>query len=92
MTDTRLNNLLEMGTLALVAIIAGIMAGISIRSGDASGAAAWSALLMSIINTIKEARSSRTIDRMGQALSTSTPSDGPTGTPSDPVAVTEVTK
>lgn len=90
MTDARLNNLLEMGVLAMVAIIAGLMAGLSIHAKDASGAAAWSALLMSIINTIKEARSSRTIDRMGAALSTSTPSDGPTGTPSDPVSVKDV--
>lgn len=72
MTDARLMAIMEIGTLALVAIIAGVMAGLSIHGKDASGAAAWSALLMAIINTIKEARSSRTIDRMGQQLNTST--------------------
>lgn len=90
MNDVRFNTIAEVGTLALVAVIAGIMAGLSIRSKDASGAAAWSALLMAIINTIKEARSSRTIDRMGQALSVSSPNEGPAGTPSDPLAVKEV--
>lgn len=88
MSDTRFMIIMEIGTLALVAVIAGLMAGLSIRSNDASGAAAWSALLMAIINTIKEARSSRTIDIMGKQLSTSTPTEGhPTGTPDDPVTV-----
>jgi hypothetical protein len=58
----------EIGLLALVAIIAGVMAGLSIREKDASGAAAWSALMMAIINTVKEARQSRTIDRMQEGL------------------------
>jgi len=92
MTDTRLNSLLEVGTLALIGLFSAVLAGLSIRKGDASGAAAWSAILMAIINTIKESRSSRTIDRMGQQLAAaSPPSDGPAGTPSDPVAVKEVT-
>lgn len=90
MSDARFMALMEIGTLALVALIAGVMAGLSIRSKDASGAAAWSALLMAIINTIKEARSSRTIDRMGQQLGTSTPGSGDaTGKPGDPVHMVE---
>lgn len=68
MTDSRFNTAFELGLLGLVALIAGIMAGLSIRSNDASGAAAWSALLMAIINTVKEARQGRTIDRMGASL------------------------
>ena len=64
---------LEIGVYALIAIVAGVLAGLSIHSGDANGAAAWSALLMAIVNAIKEARQSRTIDRMGAQLATSAP-------------------
>ncbi|WP_454280598.1 hypothetical protein [Sphingomonas sp. Marseille-Q8236] len=63
---------LEVGLYALIAVIAGVLAGLSIRSNDAAGAAAWSALLMAIVNAIKEARQSRTIDRMGQQLGPNT--------------------
>jgi hypothetical protein len=63
----------ELGLLALVAVIAGIMAGLSIHANDASGAAAWSALMMAIINTVKEGRQSRTIDRMQEGLQRSAP-------------------
>ena len=63
----------ELALLALVAIIAGIMAGLSNRNNDASGAAAWSALMMAIINTVKEGRQSRTIDRMQEGLQRSAP-------------------
>lgn len=63
----------EIGLLALVACIAGLMAGLSIHAKDASGAAAWSALMMAIINTVKEAKQSRTIDRMQEGLQRSAP-------------------
>lgn len=93
MTDVRFMAVLEIGTLALVALLAGVMAGLSIHAKDASGAAAWSSLLMAIINTIKEARSSRTIDHMGRQLSTMAPvPEGPTGNPGDPVHTTEEKK
>ncbi len=59
--------------LAVIAIAAALLAWQSIKAGDASGAAAWSAILMAIVNAIKEARQSRTIDRMGQQLATSAP-------------------
>lgn len=75
MTDSRFNTAFELGLLGLVAIIAGLMAGFSIRSNDASGAAAWSALLMAIINTVKEARQGRTIDRMGASLANAPAAD-----------------
>ncbi len=63
----------EIGLLGLVAVSAAVLAGLSIRNNDASGAAAWSALLMAIVNTIKEARQSRTIDRMQEGLQRSAP-------------------
>jgi hypothetical protein len=63
----------EIGLLALVALAAACLAGWSIQKNDASGAAAWSALLMAIINTVKEARQSRTIDRMQEGLQRSAP-------------------
>ena len=75
MTDSRFNTAFELGLLGLVALIAGIMAGLSIHSDDASGAAAWSALLMAIINTVKEARQGRTIDRMGASLANAPAAD-----------------
>lgn len=64
---------LELGVYALIVLVAGSMAGLSIWAKDANGAAAWSALLMAIVNAIKEARQSRTIDRMGAQLATSAP-------------------
>ncbi len=75
MTDTRFNTMFELGLLAMVALIAGVMAGLSIHAKDASGAAAWSALLMSIISTVKEGRQGRTIDRMGASLANAPASD-----------------
>lgn len=63
----------EIALLGMVALSAAILAGLSIKKGDASGAAAWSAILMAIVNSVKEWRSARTIDRMGQSLSDSAP-------------------
>lgn len=84
MTDARLSIIMEIGLLGLVAIVAGVMAGLSIHNKDASGAAAWSALLMAIVNTIKENRQSRTIDRMGQSLANAPPSEPPAPNPEGP--------
>lgn len=63
----------EIGLLACIAIAAAVLAGLSIKNNDASGAAAWSAVMMAIINTIKESRQSRTIDRMQEGLQRSAP-------------------
>lgn len=82
MTDARFTSMLEIALLAVVAVVAGVMAGLSIKNKDASGAAAWSSLLMAIVNTIKEARQSRTIDRMQEGLQRSAP------TPLDPERTT----
>lgn len=81
MTDARFNSLFELSLLAIVAVIAGIMAGLSIHGKDASGAAAWSALLMAIINTVKEARQGRTIDTMGRSLANAPPAEPPAQEP-----------
>lgn len=59
--------------LALIAIAAAVLAWWSIKSDDASGAAAWPAILMAIVSAIKEARQSRTIDRMQEGLQKSAP-------------------
>jgi len=93
MTDARFSAMMEIGLLAVIAIGSCLMAGLSIKNKDASGAAAWSGLLMAIVNTIKEGRSSRTIDRMAATAAASTPAtDGPTGNPDDPLNVKEVKK
>lgn len=81
MNDARFTAVMEIGLLAIVAIIAGLMAGLSIKAKDASGAAAWSALLMSIVGTIKESRQGRTIDRMGASLANSPAADPPATQP-----------
>ena len=73
MTMTPEQSRLEMGVYALIVLVAGAMAGLSIHAKDANGAAAWSALLMAIVNAIKEARQSRTIDRMQEGLQRSAP-------------------
>lgn len=82
---------LEMGLLALMTIVVGVLAGWAIAKGSAGESAAWSAILMAIVNSIKEKWQSRTIDRMGQQLGQSQPpTEGPTGTRSDPISVEEV--
>lgn len=86
MNDQRL----EIGLLALMTVVVGVLAGWAIAKGSAGESAAWSAILMAIVNSIKERWQSRTIDRMGENLNKSSPvSDTPTGTPGDPVHVTE---
>lgn len=59
--------------LGIIAIAAAVLAWTSIKNNDASGAAAWSAILMAIVNAIKESRQSRTIDRMQEGLQRSAP-------------------
>ena len=86
-TDHRL----EMGLLALMTIVVGVLAGWAIAKGSAGESAAWSAILMAIVNSIKEKWQSRTIDRMGAQLATSQPgADGPTGAITGPIATKEV--
>lgn len=81
--DARFVSTTEIILLAIIAVGSMIMAGLSIKNKDASGAAAWSGLLMAIVNVIKEGRSSRTIDRMAATAAASLP---PTeGSGSNPV-------
>ena len=68
-TDSRF----EMGLLALMTVVVGVLAGWAINKGSAGESAAWSAILMAIVNSIKEKWQSRTIDRMGAQLATSQP-------------------
>jgi hypothetical protein len=88
MSDARFVSTIEIILLAIIAIGSMIMAGLSIKNKDASGAAAWSGLLMAIVNVIKDGRSSRTIDKMAATAAASVPSnEGPSGDPNDPLNV-----
>lgn len=81
---------LEIGLLALMTVVVGVLAGWAIYKGSAGESAAWSAILMAIVNSIKERWQSRTIDRMGENLQRSNPvTDGPTGAPGDPIHTKE---
>lgn len=74
----------ELALLAFMTAVVGALAGWAIWKGSAGESAAWSAILMAIVNSIKERWQSRTIDRMSDRQT-----QGPTGAPSDPVSVVE---
>lgn len=83
---------LELALYGLAILIAGLLAGLSIHNNDATGAAAWSAIMMAVVNAVKEGRQSRTIDRMQAGLQRSSPpqdSTSATGKPDDPVHTVE---
>lgn len=63
----------EIWLLGAVAGFVTILAGLSVARGNIDGAAAWSTVLMAIVNAIKERWQSRTIDKMGQQLAGSSP-------------------
>lgn len=77
----------EIGLLAFMTAVVGALAGWAIWKGSAGESAAWSAILMAIVNSIKERWQSRTIDRMSDRQS-----QGPSGSPADPVSVVEQPK
>ena len=84
---------LEVGLLAIIAVSVAVLAGWAIAKGSAGESAAWSAILMAIVNAIKERWQARTIDSMGRQLGASQPpSEGPTGSAGDPVHTAEETK
>lgn len=83
---------LEIGLLAIIAVSVAILAGWAIAKGSAGESAAWSAILMAIVNSIKERWQARTIDSMGKQLGASTPGDVASGRPNDPVHTVEETK
>lgn len=67
----------EIFLLGAIGIGCCILAGISAWHGSTEGAAAWSTVLMAIINAIKERWTSRSIDRMGQNLANAPPAKPP---------------
>ena len=80
----------EILVLAVIAIGVMVLAGLAIRADHAGEASAWTAVLMAIVNAIKERWTQRSVDRMGQQLGQSQPLDaGPTGNPGDPLHTTE---
>lgn len=64
----------EVGLLALMTIVVGVLAGWAIVRGSAGESAAWSAILMAIVNAVKERWQARTIDRQSAQLHASNPS------------------
>jgi hypothetical protein len=71
----------EISVLAIIAVGVMILAGMAIRSDSAGEASAWTAVLMSIINAIKERWQNRSLDRMGQSLANSPPAEPPAKEP-----------
>lgn len=69
----------ELILLGVIALAVSALAAFAIFRASAGESAAWSAILMAIVNAIKERMQSRTVDRMGDQLATSTPrGSGPT--------------
>lgn len=68
----------EIMLLAIIAIGVIYLAGAAIRENKAGEASAWTAVLMAIINAIKERWTQRSLDRMGASLANAPPSDPPT--------------
>jgi hypothetical protein len=73
----------EIALLAIIAIGVIHLAGVAIAANKAGEASAWTAVLMSIINAIKERWTQRSLDRMGQSLANAPPSDPPATLPGD---------
>lgn len=73
MTRCQREQLGELILLGVIAIAVALLAYAAIRDGNAGESAAWSAILMAIVNAVKERMSSRTVDRMGDQLATSAP-------------------
>ena len=66
----------EILLLGFIGIGVIVLAGLAIAYGLAGEASAWTAVLMAIINAIKERWTQRSVDRMGQQLGQSVPKDG----------------
>lgn len=67
----------EIGVLALIALGVIVLNGLAIAQGQAAEASAWTAVLMAIINAIKERWTQRSVDRMGQSLANAPAADPP---------------
>lgn len=98
MTLPRLPKLTDHGSeIALLGTVAiGVMYLCGVGLGHATDAkpfdpSAYLVVLTLIVGAIKERWTQRSVDRMGQQLGQSQPpTDGPTGTPDDPVSVEPV--
>lgn len=72
----RLERIGELVLLLVVALAAAVLAGIALARDAAGEAAAWSAILMAIINAVKERWSNQSVSRMGDQLAASQPRTG----------------
>jgi hypothetical protein len=75
------DHIAEIVLLGIIAIGTMILAGMAISENKAGEASAWTALLMAIVNAIKERWQQRSLDRMGQSLANAPPSDPPAQEP-----------
>ena len=66
-------HLFDVGLLAIIALGVMVLAAMSIWNNNAGEASAWTAVLMAIINAIKERWQQHTIDRQSAALHASKP-------------------
>jgi hypothetical protein len=67
----------ELVLLGIIALGVCVLAGLAYYKGDPQAGAAWSVVLMAIVNSIKERWQTRSIDRMGQSLANAPPADPP---------------
>lgn len=75
------DHIAEVVLLGIIAVGVMILMGLAIRDNDAGEASAWTAILMAIINAIKERWQQRSLDRMGQSLANAPPSNPPAPEP-----------
>lgn len=74
----------EIILLGMIAVGTMVLNAQAIQNGHAGEASAYTAILMAIINAIKERWTQRSVDRMGASLANAPPSDPPTPNPDDP--------
>lgn len=75
------DHVFEVALLAIIAVGVCYLAYSSIDNDKAGEASAWTAVLMAIINAIKERWTQRSLDRMGQNLANAPPSVPPAEPP-----------
>lgn len=75
------DHLAEIVLLGIIAVGVMVLMGLAIRDNSAGEASAWTAILMAIINAIKERWQQRSLDRMGQSLANAPPSNPPAPEP-----------
>lgn len=80
MTDPNHNpgDTIILGIIALGVIL---LCGAAIWNNKAAESSAWTAVLMAIINAIKERWQQRSLDRMGQSLANAPPANPPAQDP-----------